>query len=86
MAMSLSLFWKWYDKISLFQSQPLERKAFFFHYGRQNDLSGWMSRKHAQKKGLKKGDRLLFLEERSEKGKKGKTRHKKWGQAPFLVQ
>jgi len=50
MAMSFSLFWKWYDKISLFQSQPLERKAFFFHYGRQNDLSGWMSRKHAQKK------------------------------------
>ncbi len=32
-----------------------------------------------------KGDRLLFLEERSEKGKKRKRRHKKWGLAPFLV-
>jgi hypothetical protein len=31
----------------------------------------------------KKRDRLLFLEEGSEKGKKRKRRHKKWGQAQF---
>jgi len=33
----------------------------------------------------KKGSRLFFLEERSEKGKKRKRGYKKWGLAPFLV-